>query len=443
MPESVAIVGGGLAGLSAAVELAGAGVPCTLFEKRPYLGGRVSSFRDPKTGWTLDNGPHLLAGAYHATRQFLQKIGSLEKIHFQPRLQVPYFDTQKGWAALKAASLPPPFHLLSALTKFPLLKQVERARVLKALVALQRLPETASLDALALSDWLESQRQPPAARRFFWDVLALATLNALPEAVSLLNFHRVLHRAFFSGKENARLAWATEPFQEIFAGPAEAFLIHNGAQILKAQPVLGVKVKPNRAAVLVGKEGELGSFEQVILALPPTQAEALLRPHWPELSLAEAANPSPIITVHLFLKKKAFSPPFLAFVDGTAQWIFYLNALHTRPSWEGHFYSAVVSGAVRESALGKAELVQAVFRDLRGIQPNLNESDILHSRVVKEMAGTQVFPPGGEQHRPGAETPFPILFLAGGWTRTGLPDTLESAVISGKLAAAKVLTRLG
>ncbi len=441
MPRRVAIVGGGLAGLSAAVHLTVAGVPCALFEKRPYLGGRVSSFRDPATGEVLDNGPHLVAGAYHATRHFLRLLGSENALFFQNRLNVSYFNKQKGWAELKAGRLPTPFHLLSALGKFRFLSLKERAGILKALGVLRRLPESDALDAISLNDWLANRRQIGAARRFFWDVLVLAMLNAPPEAVSLLNFHRVLHRTFFSSKKDARLGWVTESFEQVFARPAETFLVQNGAQIFKNWPVLELKADGKRVQALVGKAGNRTNFDGVIFALPPDQVKRLLYPHWPDFSPAAAAVASPIVTVHIFLNRPLFSSPFVAFVGGTAQWIFNMNAIHRAPEWKGFLYSVVVSAAVREAVQSKSELVEAVLHDLQKIEPNLRTSDVRHSRVVKEMSGTFVFPPGGEKTRPLPETPLKNLLLAGGWTHTGLPDTIESAVLSGEVVAKKWLSR--
>ncbi len=439
MPKRVAIVGGGLAGLSAAVRLAEAGAACTLFEKRPYLGGRVSSFRDPETGQVLDNGPHLLVGAYRATRQFLKRIGSADKIYFQRTLRVSYFDGQRGWTELKAAPLPAPLHLLGALAKFRFLTLKERTAVLKALVKLRRLPESSSLDAVSLAQWLSEAGQSPAARLFFWDVLALATLNAPPEKVSLLNFQRVLARAFFSEKENARLGWATRTFDQVFAQPAEDFLLRKGAHVRKNFPVSGLRLDGNRIKTLVGKGGRFEDFGAVILALPPAQTQALLQPFGADFSFSDWLVSSPIVTVHLFLKRPVFSPPFVAFIGGTAQWIFNRNTLHGELSGEVYSYSAVISGAAQEAKQNKSELVRRVLRDLRRMRPDVGEEDVLHSRVVKELNGTFVFPPGGEAHRPPPETPLANLFLAGGWTQTGFPDTIESAVLSGEQAAEEVL----
>ena len=439
MPKRVAVVGGGLAGLSAAVRLTAAGVPCTLFEKRPYLGGRVSSFPDPQTGWVLDNGPHLLVGAYQATRRFLQKIGSADKIHFQDNLQVLYFDVKRGWGELKALAIPAPFHLLGALARFRFLTPAERLAVLKGLWALRKMPESPSLDQISLADWLTAHGQPEGSRRFFWEVLALAMFNAASADISLLNFHRVLHKAFFGEKKNARLGWATEPFDTAFGGAAETFLTQNGSKIHKNEPIFQLKTENGHGTALLGKSGRFSNFDQIVLALPPPQVAALLPPRLQTQIPLNGFRPSPIVTVHLFLKRRVFAAPFLSFVGGTAQWIFNLNVLRASPRWEGYGYSAVVSGAEKEVVHRKTDLIAHIFRDLKQIEPQLQESDLLHSRVVKERLGTYVVVPGGEARRPTAKTPLSNVFLAGGWTQTGLPDTIESAVLSGEHAAQAIL----
>ena len=441
MPAGVVIVGGGLAGLSAAVRLTSEGFNVTIFENRPYWGGRVSSFPDPATGWEIDNGPHLITGAYEYTRQFLQTIGSASKIDFQPHLQTVYFDPEKGKASLRSVSLPGNLSLMAGLLKFRFLRLKDKLGILKALQRLGRLNESPELDFFTADAWLIRQKQTTAARRYFWDVLCLAALNAPPGLVSFLQFFRVLKKSFWAEKEKARLGFANAGFQDVFAGPAEAFLRKRGAGLYKKETVLNLEIQNNRAFALQLKGRKLSDFDALVLAVPPHALEKMIPKNFIQQLTVNRIRFHPIVSVHLYLKTELFPEKFLAFIGGTCQWIFNMNAIRSSKYWEGIWYSVVISGAEEEAKLPKDTIVSQIFSDFQKIQPGWKPSDVLHIRVIKELSATAPGSPGAEAGRPSQKTAFKNIFLAGGWTRTGLPDTIESAVLSGELAAKEVMAQ--
>jgi len=433
--KRVAIVGGGLAGLSAAVRLKEKGCAVTLFEKRPFLGGRVSSFQDPKTGWEVDNGPHLLIGAYESTVQFLETIASISKIVFQPFLQTPLFDPRLGRATLRSFPSWGKLHLAMGLFRFKFLSLNDKFRIATAILKLQKMEESDDLDRQTVREWLIQNKQSVTAIKYFWEILCLATLNTSSESASFLQFFRVLKRAFLSGQKNSRLGFVITSFEKAFASPAKKYLEKRGGQILEYEPVLQIQIQQNQAKALRLKNGFFRDFDSLILAVPPDNFGKLLPKPIVSRILPKEISFSPIVSVHFYLKEPLFSEKFLAFVGGSSQWIFNMNAIRQQISWDGYLFSVSISGAEEEIGLSREELILRITGDFQKINPDFNTDTIQRVVIVKERGATALCTTGFEATRPCQRTPIGNVFLAGGWTRTGLPDTIESAVLSGKWAA--------
>ena len=434
MTKRVAIVGGGLAGLSAAVQLQEKGYAVTLFEKRPFLGGRVSSFQHPQTGWEMDNGPHLLIGAYESTRRFLKTIGSASQIDFQPFLQTTVFDPQFGRATLRSFPFWGKLHLAVGLFRFKFLSLKDKLGIAAALLKLQQTQETADLDTLTVHQWLIQRKQTPAAITYFWKILCLATLNASPEVAGFLPFFRVLKQAFLSEKQNSVLGFVTTSFEDAFGSAAENHLKKRDVRIFKYEPVMGIRIDGNRVAALQLKNAFFRKFDYLVLAVPPDGLKKLLPRPISSCILPKEILFAPIVSVHFYLKRPLFSEKFLAFVGGTSQWIFNMNAIRWEISWQGYWYSVIISGAEEEIRLTREELISRITSDFRKLRPDFETDAILQVVVIKERRATVLCYPGFDSMRPCPKTPFKNAFLAGGWTKTGLPDTIESAVLSGEWA---------
>ena len=438
MAKRVAIVGGGLAGLSAAVRLLEKGNEVTLFEKRPYLGGRVSSFRDPHIGCDIDNGPHLLVGAYESTIRFLDLIGSASKVDFQSYLQTMFFDPINGWAELRSFPIFGKLHLAAGLFRFKFLSLKDKISIATAFLDLQKIEETPELDSVTVRDWLIKRKQTPASITYFWEILCMATINASTGVASFLQFLRVLKRSFLSDEKKSRLGFVNTSFSNTFGSPADFFLKKQGARIFKQQPILGIQMRGNLAVDLKLNDATYRDFDTLVLAIPPKSLKKLL----PRGSLSQIFRKeiffNPIVSVHLFLKEPIFKQKILAFLGGTSQWIFNMNAIRREISWGGYWFSVAISSAKAEIDLTKADLISKIISDFQKINPDLKSDSILHASVVKERYATALFSPGFDSIRPCQRTAFENVFLAGGWTKTGLPDTIESAVLSGELVAQSI-----
>lgn len=438
------VVGGGLAGLSAAVRLAGRGARVILVEARPELGGRTSSFTDPETGDTVDNGQHVLLGCYHETRAFLAAIGAAEAVRFQPGLTVTLIDRAGRSSTLQTGALPPPWHLMSALVEWDALGAADRWSALRMARAIriagrQARGETRQIAASpgeTVETWLIRNGQSARLREMLWHPLALAALNQSPHVAAAPPFAAVLGRMFGSAPEDAALGLATMPLKELFAEPARRYLDAHGAVVRTAAPAEVGLGSDGRARVRV--KGETLDASAVIVAVPWFAFGSTLRDVAPLKDVVDRAarmRSSPIVTVNLWLDRPILHAPFVGLPGRIFQWVFDKGEI-----FEGgaSHLSLVSSGADDLVGLGNGELVRIALEELTDTLPQTRAATVRRALAVREKQATFSLaldqPP-----RPGVRTPVPNLFLAGDWIDTGLPGTIESAVASGHRAADLVL----
>ncbi|HXJ34867.1 MAG TPA: hydroxysqualene dehydroxylase HpnE [Candidatus Eisenbacteria bacterium] len=435
----VIVAGGGFAGLAAAMRLVRGGARVTLLERRPFLGGRAYSFTDVATGDVLDNGPHAFMGAYTELLAFLREIGAEDAIAFQPRLCVPMADRRRGVAALAAPAVPGPLQGLAALLGFPLLSRSDRLRLLAGAVRLVALrPRT--LAGRTVAEALNAVGQPLEARRCFWDPLAVATLNEDPERAAAAPFAAVLRKGFLSGARAARFGVARGPLGDAYAGPARAAIEHAGGTVRTGAAVAEVTIADGIATGVVLRDGSRVSADAVILAVPASALLRLLpaplREATPLRSLAQV-DTSPIVSVHLWLGRAVpigrpdAGAPFVGLLGARAQWLFDCGPSRAG----GHRIASVTSGARFWDGADDDAIAAAVVADARAMLPDLAGVAVARAHVVRERHATLSLTPAAERARPPTTTSVPNLFLAGDWVQTGLPATIESAVVSGRRAA--------
>lgn len=441
----VVVVGAGFAGLSAASLLAESGRRVLVLDARAQLGGRATAFVDRATGELVDNGQHVLFGCYRETLAFLARIGAEGHVRRQPALMVPYLDQRGCRSELRCPPLPPPLHLLAAVLGWGAMPWGDRLSVLrlapplrKARRDLERTGRVAVSPGLTVSDWLREHRQGPKLREWLWEPLAIAALNQPPETASAGAFVRVLAEMFGPDPGAAAIVLPTRPLHLMYAEPARAFIELRGGSVRTgalARVALG-------RGVLAGVDvrGESIPCGQVICAVPWFGLKAMFPGGAPAgmAEIVEAANAMhsmPIVTVNLWYDRRVMEETFVGLPGRAMQWVFDKRLAFGS---EASHLSLVASGAESLVREGAETLVARAAAEVASALPGARNARLLRGTVIREKRATFSLAPG-EPPRPGVRTPVKGLFLAGDWVDTGLPGTIESAVMSGHMAARAVL----
>jgi len=449
-PRDVVVIGGGFAGLSAGVALAEAGFRVAVLERKPKLGGRAYSFQDPEGGDWVDNGQHVLMGCYTQTLDFLKKIGTYDKLVFRERLQMEMIAPGGKRGRLKTGRLPGPLHMVSALIGYSMLSLGERASVLMAgawMMGLGRFRRQ-RLENTTVTEMLKSLRQSDNACKCFWFPLAIATLNEEPDQASAALLAEVWKRAFFGRRRDSAFVYSTVGLSDLYCQAAEDFIGERGGFVA---PHMGVETLEMDGDHTVGcvrlRDGKKLEAANFVAAVPAGALLAMLSGAMrenPFFARLAQLKPSPIICVHVWLDRDVTDCAFVGFIGSTTQWLFNKRAIfEERGGEQGGYLSFVISGARALVDKSNEELLDVVLEDLHRMIPASREAKLVKALVIKEKQAT--IAPDCESHqlRPGAGTPIDNLFLAGDWIQTGLPATIESAVVSGRGAADAVQKRVG
>jgi squalene-associated FAD-dependent desaturase len=445
----VAVVGGGLAGITAALRLADAGAEVTLFEGRPVLGGLTHSFRRGELD--VDNGQHVFLRCCTAYRALLDRLGVADKVALQRRLDIPVRSPRRpgppgagrprraGQARLRRTGLPAPLHLGASLLRYPLLDVGQRLRFVRAALALRRVDrEDPATDARAFGDWLREHGQDARAVAALWDLVGIATLNAPAERASLALAAMVFQVGLLTDAGAADIGWSLVPLGELHGEPAVRCLLESGAQVRSGARV--ERVEPLGNGWLVGAGGEEHVVDQVVLAVPPPVAERLLPPGSVPMPPGWSARlgSSPIVNAHVVLDRRVMAEPFVAGVGTPVQWIFD-RTVQSGLSGGGQYLAMSLSAADELIDVPVRTLRERLLPELVALLPAAASAQVVDFFVSRERHATFRPAPGSGALRPGARTASPGLFLAGAWTDTGWPATMEGAVRSGESAALAAL----
>jgi squalene-associated FAD-dependent desaturase len=441
MSFDVIVIGGGCAGLSAASALADAGARVLVLEARPTLGGRASAFTDPATGETVDNGQHLMLGCYHETLAFLSRIGSSGNVELQGSLEVPFVDEAGRRSTLSCPPLPSPLHLFAGLVEWEALRFGDSLSALSLASPLRRARRYVERGAGVLpawdgetaESWLIRNGQSRRLREMLWGPLALAALNQPANEAAAPPFVRVLAQMFGPDPKDSAVAMPLRPLNALYAEPAREFILSHGGEVRMSCPAR-VRVGEERVA-WVDVRGERVDAGAVVVAVPWFALTETItgdtRPVDGLLSASRTVAASPIVTVNLWYDQGVLPGPFVGLPGRVFQWVFDKRQVFGDSA--SHL-SSVSSGAAAVVAWSNEDLASRAQSELASALPAAHATKVLRSVVVRERRATFSLAPG-QPPRPGTETGVRSLLLAGDWVDTGLPATIEGAVVSGHRAA--------
>ncbi|MBF6560140.1 MAG: FAD-dependent oxidoreductase [Candidatus Binataceae bacterium] len=448
--KDVAVIGGGFAGLAAGVALSARGYRVAILEGKPALGGRAYSFLDEETGDQVDNGQHVLMGCYRETLAFLDRIGRRDRLIVHRNLEIEMLDGPGRRAQIKTARLPGPLHMSGALLAYGHLTIGERIRVMTGGMRLMvmRRRDAARLKRMSVAELMELLGQGARARQCFWYPIAIATLNDDPELASAYLFAEVLKRAFFSRRIDSAFVYSKVGLSELYCDAARDFIERAGGVVATRAIVEGLDfAADSTVSALRLRDGSRLSAANYIAAVPPRQLLKLL----PEAAVADpffarigALQSSPIVCVHAWFDREITRSAFVGFIGTQTQWMFNKRRIFEQHG-ERHpgYLSFVISGARMLVDRSNDELLELVIGDLRAMVPAACNAKLVKAIVLKEKHATMAPDPLSDRSRPPAITPIGNLFLAGDWIQTGLPATIESAVIAAGAAASAIVARAG
>jgi squalene-associated FAD-dependent desaturase len=437
----VVVVGGGLAGISAALAAADGGATVTLLEARPRLGGATFSIR--RDGLEIDNGQHVFLRCCTAYRSLLERLGVSGQVELQPRLAVPVLAPggRIGW--LRRGRLPAPLHLAGALARYPYLTWPERLGAARAALALRRLdPADQRLDRHSFAEWLADHGQGEAATAALWDLVGLSTLNARATQSSLQLAAMVFKTGLLSTRGAADIGYSRVPLGRLHGEAAQLALAAAAVEVRLRRHARSVE--PGEGALEVVSDDGRIQADAVVVAVPHEAAPGLLPPGaLPEGARLERLGASPIINLHVVYDRAVTTLPMAAGLGTPVQWLFDRTA-GAGLERDGRQYLALsLSAAADEIELPTAALRDRYLPALAELLPAARQAQVTEFVVTRERTATFLPAPGTAALRPAAATGVAGLFLAGSWTSTGWPATMEGAVRSGLTAARAALISLG
>ena len=440
----IVVTGAGLAGLSAAIDLAEAGRRTLLVERRSFAGGKTYSFRDSRSGVELDNGQHIYLRCCTAYMALIRKLGLQAEMREQDQLRVPVLDPTSGvTSAIEATpALPPPLHLAPSLLRYRHLGWREKARLAPPIWTMLRMGDGGrrALDQISFADWLREHGQADETIRSFWDLIVLPTCNDRSEAVSARQAILVFQLGLLRDSRAGAIGIARVGLSEVANRALDCFQAAGG-ELRFGSGLRTIDQDGDRVIGIALANGERIAASGAILALPPRPAKAVLPEAWqPRFCALDEFEVAPIVNLHLELDRAVLREPFVAVLDDALQYVFnrsLIAGLDGPTQW----LTCSLSGAYAAAEQPKQAIVEAAVAALRRAFPQAAEVEVVRWRVVKELDATFRPRPGLAPYRLGPTTSIPNLVLAGAWTDTEWPATMESAVRSGQTAAKAFLQR--
>jgi squalene-associated FAD-dependent desaturase len=437
---TVAIAGGGLAGLAAACVLSDAGFRVTLFEKRPFLGGRASSYEHPGTGEVVDNCQHVLFRVCTNLIEFYQRIGVVDHIRWYDQMN--FIEPGGRISVMKSSFLPAPLHTAPSFFHFSFLSVADKLAIARALVplTLTQQPDTGQ----SFQQWLDRHGQTEHAVSRFWRPILVSALSEEIDRISISAAAQVVRESMKSPAAR-QMGVPTVPLTDLYNAAGD-YVRARGGELHFRRPVESFSTESSQVRVRLGDSEE--SFDYLVVALPFDALDRVLPDAAESTPLRERLShfeTSPITGIHLWFDRQISQLDHAVLLDRTVQWMFHksrLQPIRTQAtngtgsgSAGGSYIELVVSSSKTLIDKSRGEIVDLALAEVREFFPAAREANLVKATVIKEVNATYSPRPGIDAYRPGPVTAWPRVFLAGDWTATGWPATMEGAVRSGYLAA--------
>jgi squalene-associated FAD-dependent desaturase len=441
MRTRLVVVGGGLAGMSAALAGADSGASVTLVERRNHLGGLTRSFRHGDAWY--DNGQHVFLRCCTAYLEFLRRIGSDGDVTIQDRLSIPVLRPggPTGWLR-RTRGLPAPLHLGVSLVRYPHLSIADRLRLGRAALPLRRLDlADPALDDQTFGAWLAARGQRPRAIEALWDLITVPTVNLPAAEASLAMAAKVFQTGLLTEASAGDVGWSRVPLGQLHGERAAAALAAAGGDVVTGERV--VKVETEGAGFSVQTEGRLLSADAVVVALPHDAVAAVLPPGAvPAPEQLTELGTSSVINVHVVYDRTVTDLPMAAGIDTPVQYVFDRTA-GLDAAGRRQYLAVSLSAADDLLSARPSDLGDQVVAGLADLFPAARHAQVLDTLLTRERSATFRARPGTQRLRRRPGTAVPGLALAGAWTDTGWPATMEGAVRSGQAAARSALATTG
>ena len=451
------VIGGGLAGLSCAVALADAGLQVRLFEKRPHLGGRATSYTLPN-GSEVDNCQHVTLGCCTNLADFYRRTGAESKIRFYDRL---YFVDKQGRRSTMEASpfLPPPLHMTPSFLFFGALSFADKRAIANALLATARSGGSPpAIEGISMLDWLQRMKQTRGAIERFWRVVLVSALDEELDRTDARYGIEVFWKAFLGSRGGYRVGIPSVPLADLYEG-CRAAIERQGGEVTLRAGVREIRLCEGRFECAVMEDGSEVVVDACVAAVPhdalPDMAPEALSEAGGPLSGLSRIKTAPITGVHFWFDREVMTEPFLTLLDHTTQWIFNKTMLYRSESngsgrasqlEESHgtqYLQSVISASYDLVPRSRQEIIDLCHRELLEVLPAARAAQVVKATVIKEVHATFSPEPGVDRWRPAQDIGVKNFYLAGDWTRTGWPATMEGAVRSGYLAAEAAMAAFG